>query len=137
MRLARMEPKGFGMEVEMFGVMIDEMVNAATLRDDFPIDDLTAAVRAAIDEGVGECPTLTEWARERVEQWGWFVLTSRQGDVRLNDDYMSVEERADIARWVDMGDDFVCTGDMLPVLVSDRVFIGVDGMRGDRVMFFF
>ena len=121
----------------MFGVMIDEMIGAATLRDDFPIDDLRAAVRAAIDEGVGECPTLTEWARERADQWGWFVLTNRQGDIRINDDYMSVEMKADIARWIDMGDDFVCTGDMLPVLVSDRVFIGVDGMRGDRVMFFF
>ena len=136
MRLVRMEPKGFGMGVGMFGVMIDDMVNAATLRDDFPIDDLASAVRVAIDEGVGECPSLTEWARERVDRWGWFVCTSRRGDVRLNDDYMSVEEQANVARWIDMGDDFVCTGDVMPILVSDRVFIGYE-YHGDMVMFFF
>ena len=121
----------------MFGVMIDEMVNAATLREDFPIDALTSAVRVAIDEGVGECPSLTEWARDRADQWGWFVLTNRQGGVRLNDDYLEVEMKADIARWIYMGDGFVCTGDVMPILVSDRVFIGVDGVRGDRVIFFF
>ena len=50
MSLVRMEPKGFGIGVEMFGVMIDEMIDAAAVRDDFPLDDLRSAIRVGIDE---------------------------------------------------------------------------------------
>ena len=124
-----MEPKGFGIGVEMFGSLISDVVRAAKVRW-FPVD-FGNAVGAAMSE-VGECMTVGEWCRANKGTHVWMLTRGKYGNVSIVDGWLTFTQNwGDSGEW--LVDGYRVSTTVAVVVSSDTVIVGRDVATGADV----